>query len=60
VKAANTLAARLNTFATSLYDHEDRVRGYIAFRDPRLTQDQKLPLLSFNPRVAPGTPGIAA
>ncbi|HYS77950.1 MAG TPA: hypothetical protein VEO94_03870, partial [Candidatus Dormibacteraeota bacterium] len=47
------LARRLNDVAGALYAAEDRVRGYIPFRNPRTSQEEKLPLLSFSPRIAP-------
>lgn len=52
-KTAARLAKKLNEVAESLYAVEDRDRGYIPFRDPRTSQEEKLPLLSFSPRVAP-------
>ena len=50
---ARELARRLNEVAVSLYAGEDRDRGYIPFRNPRTSQEEKLPLLSFSPRMAP-------
>jgi len=50
---AKRLARRLNEVAGALYAPEDRDRGYIPFRNPRTAQDEKLPLLSFSPRIAP-------
>src|SRR3989441_2860107 len=47
------LARHLNDVAASLYAAEDRDRGYIPFRNPRTAQEEKLPLLSFSPRIAP-------
>jgi twitching motility two-component system response regulator PilH len=52
-KAAAKLAKRLNELAAGFYAAEDRDRGYIPFRDPRNPQEEKYPLLSFNPRIAP-------
>jgi DNA-binding response OmpR family regulator len=52
-KAAAKLARQLNDVAAGLYAAEDRDRGHIPFRDPRSTQEEKLPLLSFSPRIAP-------
>jgi len=50
---AKRLARHLNDVASSLYAAEDRDRGYIPFRNPRTSQEEKLPLLSFSPRIAP-------
>ena len=50
---AKKLARRLNEVAGALYAPEDRDRGYIPFRNPRTSQEEKLPLLSFSPRIAP-------
>jgi len=50
---AKQLARSLNDVAAALYAAEDRDRGYIPFRNPRTSQEEKLPLLSFNPRIAP-------
>jgi DNA-binding response OmpR family regulator len=52
-KVAAKLARGLNEVAAGLYAAEDRDRGYIPFRDPRNTQEEKYPLLSFSPRIAP-------
>ena len=52
-KAAAKLAKRLNELAAGFYAAEDRDRGYIPFRDPRNPQEEKYPLLSFNPCIAP-------
>jgi len=51
-KTAAKLAKRLNEIAATLYASDDRERGYIPFRDPRSSQEERLPLLSFSPRVA--------
>ena len=36
-----------------LYAAEDRDRGFIPFRNPRTSLEEKLPLLSFNPILVP-------
>ncbi|HKB08703.1 MAG TPA: response regulator [Candidatus Polarisedimenticolia bacterium] len=51
-KTGARLARRLNDVAAGLYDAEDRDRGHIPFRDPRSATEEKLPLLSFSPRIA--------
>ncbi len=51
-KAAAKLVKRLNEIAAGLYAAEDRDRGFIPFRNPRTSQEEKLPLLSFSPRIA--------
>jgi DNA-binding response OmpR family regulator len=51
-KTALKLAERLNQVAAGLYADEDRDRGFIPFRDPRAPREEKLPLLTFTPRVA--------
>ena len=52
-KAAAKLVKRLNEIAAGLYAAEDRDRGFIPFRNPRTSQEEKLPLLSFSPRIVP-------
>jgi twitching motility two-component system response regulator PilH len=49
------LATRLNRTALGLYDADDRVQGGIRFRDPRSGREERLPLLSFTPRIDPDT-----
>ena len=51
-RTALQLAKRLNEIASGLYAPDDRERGFIPFRDPRASREEKLPLLSFTPRVA--------
>ena len=50
---AAKIAGRLNQIAAALYAKEDRDRGFIPFRDPRTSQEEKLPLLTFSPTVVP-------
>ena len=50
-KSAAKLAKRLDEVAAGLYAAEDRDRGFIPFRNPRTSQEEKLPLLSFSPRI---------
>src|SRR6266581_4750584 len=52
-KAAAKLVKRLNEIAAGLYAAEDRDRGFIPFRNLRTSQEEKLPLLSFSPRIVP-------
>ncbi len=52
-EAATLLATCLNQVAASLYAAEDRDRGFIPFRNPRTSLEEKLPLLSFNPALVP-------
>ena len=49
------LAVRLSRAALNLYDGDDRVQGCIRFRDPRSGREERLPLLSFTPRIDPDT-----
>lgn len=53
LKSARELADHLNAVAAALYADEDRKRGYIPFRTPLQKQEERLPLLSFTPRIAP-------
>jgi DNA-binding response OmpR family regulator len=53
LKIARELADHLNGVAGALYADEDRKRGYIPFRSPLQKQEERLPLLSFTPRIAP-------
>lgn len=53
LQRATALAERLNALAVSLYDEEDRGRGYIPFRDPRRPKEKNVSLLSFSPSLAP-------
>jgi DNA-binding response OmpR family regulator len=53
LRQAQELAKRLNLLAVTFYTSDDKNRGYIPFRDPRTAQQEKLPLLSFNPRIVP-------
>jgi len=49
------LAARLSQAALGLYDGDDRAQGCIRYRDPRSGREERLPLLSFTPRIDPDT-----
>ena len=49
------LAARLSRAALALYDGDDRAQGGIRFRDPRSGREERLPLLTFAPRIDPDT-----
>lgn len=55
LRRAQELARRLEALAATFYGPDDRTRGFITFRDPRKEQvpEQRFPLLSFTPRIAP-------
>jgi DNA-binding response OmpR family regulator len=55
MRRAQDLAGRLDALAATFYGPDDRTRGFITFRDPRTEQspEQKFPLLTFTPRIAP-------
>lgn len=55
VAAGQELAARLNAAALTLYEGDDRIQGYIRFRDSRTGREERLPLLSFTARIDPDT-----
>ena len=48
---AGRIAALLNQISSALYAKEDRDRGFIPFKNPRTSQEEKLPLLSFSPTL---------
>jgi DNA-binding response OmpR family regulator len=55
MRRVQDLAGRLEALAATFYGPDDRTRGFITFRDPRKEQapEQRFPLLSFTPRIAP-------
>ena len=55
LRRAQDLARRLDALAATFYGPDDRTRGFITFRDPRTEQapEQKFPLLTFTPHIAP-------
>jgi DNA-binding response OmpR family regulator len=48
---AGRIAVQLNQIAAGLYGKEDRDRGFIPFKNPRTSQEENLPLLSFSPTL---------
>jgi DNA-binding response OmpR family regulator len=45
------LAGRLGDLAGTFYGDEDRTRGYIPFRDPRIGHEERLALLGISARI---------
>ncbi|HEU4401565.1 MAG TPA: response regulator, partial [Candidatus Polarisedimenticolia bacterium] len=57
LKRGQELGARLNSLMGRFYTADDLARGHIPFRDQRSGQEEKLPLVTFSPRLAPEVAG---
>ncbi len=51
LSVGKALAERLSDLAATFYGDEDRVRGYIPYRDPRTGHEERLDLLGLSARI---------